>query len=409
MTFWLVSSALAGAVAVLLALALLRRGGPAAPRSAYDIAVYRDQLAAVDADLARGVITPDAAERTRTEVARRILEADRAGTAEQTGSDPRGLSQAVAAGVTVFLIGGSAVLYLREGVPGYGDLPLKARLAASEDFHANRPLQAAAEAEAAATRPAPPAVDPAHAELVEKLRTAMADRPDDPRGFRLLAENEAALGNFAAAYRAQERLIALKGDTATADDYADYAELMILAAGGYVSPEAEKALGSALGLDPGNAPALYYIGLMEAQIGRPDRTFAIWRQLLETSPPDAPWLPAIRGQIGEAAARAGIAYDPPAPVAGPKGPSAADIEAAAGMAPEAQAEMVRSMVAGLQTRLDADGGTAAEWAQLITALGVLGEADAARAARDKAVAAHQGDPAALEQIAAAAARAGLGE
>ena len=184
---------------------------------------------------------------------------------------------------------------------------------------------------------------------------------------------------------------------------------MILAAGGYVSPEAEKALGSALGLDPGNAPALYYIGLMEAQIGRPDRTFAIWRQLLETSPPDAPWLPAIRGQIGEAAARAGIAYDPPAPEAGPRGPSAADIEAAAGMAPEAQAEMVRNMVAGLQTRLDADGGTAAEWAQLITALGVLGEADAARAARDKAVAAHQGDPAALDQIAAAAARAGLGE
>ncbi len=409
MTFWLVSSALAAAVALLLALALVRRGRAAAPRSAYDIAVYRDQLAAVEADLARGVITPDAADRTRTEVARRILEADRAGTAEQSGTDPRGLSIAVAAGVAVFLIGGSAVLYLREGVPGYGDLPLKARIAASEDFHANRPLQAAAEARAATARPAPGAPDPAHLDLVEKLRAAIAERPDDRRGFQLLAENEAALGNFAAAYRAQERLIALKGDSATADDYADYAELMILAAGGYVSPEAEKALGSALGLDPGNAPALYYIGLMEAQIGRPDRTFAIWRQLLETSPPDAPWLPAIRGQIGEAAARAGIAYDPPAPEAGTKGPSAADMQAAAGMAPEAQAEMIRSMVAGLQTRLDASGGTAAEWAQLITALGVLGDADAARAARDNAKAAYQGDTAALEQIAAAAARAGLGK
>jgi len=120
---------------------------------------------------------------------------------------------------------------------------------------------------------------------VERLRKAMADRPDDPRGFQLLAENEAALGNFVAAYQAQARLIALKGDTATADDYADYAEMMILAAGGYVSPEAEKALGTALGMDAGNAPALYYIGLMEAQVGRPDRTFAIWRQLLEAATP----------------------------------------------------------------------------------------------------------------------------
>jgi cytochrome c-type biogenesis protein CcmH len=407
MTFWLVSLALAGAVALLLVLALVRRAAAVTPRSAYDIAVYRDQLAAVEADLARGVITADAADRTRTEVARRILEADRAGGAERAASDPRGLSIAVAAGIAVFLVGGSAVLYLREGVPGYGDLPLKERLAASETFHAQRPLQAAAEAEAAATRPAPPPVDPAHAALVERLRKAMADRPDDPRGFQLLAENEAALGNFVAAYQAQARLIALKGDTATADDYADYAEMMILAAGGYVSPEAEKALGTALGMDAGNAPALYYIGLMEAQVGRPDRTFAIWRQLLEAAPADAPWLPAIRSQIAAVADQAGIPYDPPAPAAGLRGPGAADMAAAAGMAPEAQAEMIRGMVEGLQTRLDANGGTAAEWAQLITALGVLGDSDAARAARDKATTAYQGDAAALEQIAAAAARAGL--
>ena len=71
------------------------------------------------------------------------------------------------------------------------------------------------------------------------------------------------------------------------------------------------------------------------------------------------------------------------------------------------AAQIRGMVEGLQTRLDANGGTAAEWAQLITALGVRGDGDAARAARDKATAASQGDAAALEQIAAAAARAGL--
>lgn len=408
MVFWLVSLALAASVAGLVALALLRAGAGARARADYDIAVYRDQLASVETDLARGVVTPEAAERTRTEIARRILEADRGRGGERAGAAPRGLNLAVAVAVGVFLVGGTALLYLREGAPGYGDLPLKLRLEASETFRQTRPAQAEAEARVAANRPAQPPADPRHVALVDRLRTAMQEHPDDPRGFELLAQNEAALGNFAEAYRAQARLIELRGDAATADDHADHAELLILAAGGYVSPEAEAALTTALKIDPANAPARYYFGLMQAEIGRPDRAFAIWRQLLEQSPPDAPWVAPIESQIAEVAARAGVEYAPAAP-AGTRGPAAADMEAAAEMTPEAQAEMIRGMVEGLQTRLDTDGGSPAEWAQLITALGVLGDGDAARAARDRATVAFAGDDAALAEIAAAAARAGVAE
>ena len=62
----------------------------------------------------------------------------------------------------------------------------------------------------------------------------------------LLAQHETNAGNFKDGYTAQQKVIELSGDSATADTYADLAEMMILAAGGYVSPEAEQALIEAL-------------------------------------------------------------------------------------------------------------------------------------------------------------------
>ena len=58
-------------------------------------------------------------------------------------------------------------------------------------------------------------------------------------------------------------------------------------------------------------------------------------------------------------------------------------------------------------RLAEDGGEASEWARLISALAVLGEEARARAALEDARAAHEGDAAALAEIAAAARGAGL--
>ena len=45
-------------------------------------------------------------------------------------------------------------------------------------------------------------------ELMAQLREAVAGRPGDLRGLQLLARNEAALGNMAAARKAQERISA---------------------------------------------------------------------------------------------------------------------------------------------------------------------------------------------------------
>jgi cytochrome c-type biogenesis protein CcmH len=158
------------------------------------------------------------------------------------------------------------------------------------------------------------------------------------------------LGNFRAGRIAQERLIELLGDDVEGAHYIDLAEMMILAAGGYVSPEAEAALSRGLEMEPRNGTARYYAGLMYAQQGRPDLAFPIWRNLMAESTADAPWLEPIRLQIEEVAALAGDPVrlaDLPQPQSVPApGPSPEQMEAASEMAPEDRAAMIEGMVAG---------------------------------------------------------------
>lgn len=407
MLFWTLAALLAAAIAAILAQAALRGGRDLEPAAAYDLQVYRDQLKEVERDLARGVIRAEDAERAKTEISRRILEADRALAAgEAAGTGPR-TPTIVLTVVMAALVGGGIALYARIGAPGYPDLPIKARIEMAEAARAGRIGQAEATAEVTKRRGPAQEIEPGFAELMDKLRAAVATRPDDLQGLELLARNEAALGNFTAAIAAQERIIAVKGASVDAEDHAALADLMVLAAGGYVSPEAEAAAGAAVALDPSNGTARYYLGLMYAQTGRPDIAFRLWRALLEDGPADAPWVPAITDQIGDLAALAGVDYTPPG--AAPRGPSASDVEAAGEMSAEDRQAMIRTMVEGLNDRLATEGGTAEEWARLIGALGVLGETDRASAIWAEAQNVFAGREADLAAVRAAAEQAGVAE
>ena len=406
MGFWILALTAALVAVVVIGHAMIaRRGAGGAASAAYDMQVYRDQLGELDRDLARGVIAPAEAERARVEISRRLLEADRqlqAGTPADAA--PKPATWAVIALSFALIVGGGGWLYYDLGAPGYWDMPLKGRIEAAAEARSNRMSQVEAEAEAPAWDGPPPEAPADYVELVEKLRAAVAGRPDDLQGQSLLVTHETALGNYRAARAAKARVIALRGETATGEDYAQYADLMILAAGGYVSAEAEQALATALDRDPENPIARYYSGLLYAQTGRPDVAFRIWRDLLEASDPDAPWVAPIRGQIMQLAAMAGVDYSLPD---APAGPSAADIEAAAGLTSDERAEMIGSMVDGLMERLATEGGSAEEWARLIRALGVQGDLDRAEAIYAEARDVFEGRPGELALVTAAATEAGL--
>ena len=404
--FWALIAALVCVVAAIIAVAMLRGTGKDAKANQFDVAVYRNQLAEVDQDLARGVLSAEEAQRTKTEISRRLLAAD--AREATTGKDvPQAANRAVTVLVALALIGGALGIYASMGAPGYGDMSLKDRKQFAEQLRATRPSQAEQEAKLPAYAP-PPEATPAYLDLVEKLRAAVKERPNDLKGHELLVTHESNLGNFVAAHQAQARVLTLKSALADAQDYLSHAGLQIQAAGGYVSPEAEASLQRLLEKDPRNGAGRYYLGQMLVQTGRPDLAFRMWEQLLRESPPNAPWVPLIRAEIATLAELAGVRYTlPPAAAADAPGPSAEDVEAAQSMTAEERQEMIRGMVAQLSDRLATEGGSPEEWARLIGAYGVLEERGKAQEIYKEALQVFAEDEQALALIRAGAERAGL--
>ncbi len=398
--FWAIAAGFGLMILALVFAPLMRGRARAGRRSSYDMQVYRDQIREIDADLARGVLEAREAEASRAEVARRLLAAAEAEAGEtDAATEPRAASRVVGALAIVAGLAGAVWLYATIGRPGYGDQPLEARRALMAEAYAGRPDQATAEAMIAADAAAPPAaqVAPADAAMVERLAAALEDRPDDIEGFRLLARSMAALGRWSEAHAAQARVVELRGAAATAGELVEWGELMIIAANGYVSPEAEGAIRRALEIDPGDPLGRYYAGLSAAQGGRPEIAYDLWMGLLRDGPPDAPWIAAVYGQIDEIARMAGM--PPPDP---PSGPTRDEMEAAAALSAEEREAMIAGMVDQLGGRLETEGGPPEDWARLIRSLGVMGRIADAAEAWDAARTAYADDPAALAVIEQAA-------
>ncbi|TNJ40870.1 c-type cytochrome biogenesis protein CcmI [Phaeobacter sp. B1627] len=404
MAFWILTGLVTLGMGGILALVLLRNhNGPGEPAAAYDLRVYRQQLTDLDRDIARGVVSAEDADRLRTEISRRVLAADAQVQAAEAGQRrPNGPGRIAAVLVVLVIALGTGGLYLRLGAPGYGDLSLDRRITLADERARSRPSQAEAEARLPAA--ANPQVDATYLKLVEDLRKVTAERPDDPRGQALLAQHEARIGNFKAAYDAKARFIALQNGDISLSDLVDQAELQVMAAGGYVSPEAEALLLRALTLSPDDGRARYYLGLLMGQIGRPDRGYQIWADTLRAGPDTAPWTRAIAAQIQDMAAMAGVEYreitpPPAAPESAPlPGPDAEDVATMQQMSPEDRQQMIEGMVSGLAERLATEGGSPAEWSRLITALGVLGRIGQAREIHAEALDEFAGDAAALDLL-----------
>lgn len=406
MTFWIIATALAVIAAGLLVLPLLRSGTETDADPRNDIAIYKDQLAEVDRDLARGVLDQAEAERTRTEIARRLLAADKAGS-DTASVAPKTMGRIVMIGAAVATVAGALALYNRVGAPGYPDMPRAARLAEAKEAYDNRPSQAEAEA-------AQPALEqvtlPEDLQAtVDRVRQTAEANPENLIAQRDLVRLETALGNVNLAAHAQVKVVALLGDDAKQEDLEVLLELLVAAAGGDVTPEAERVLKAILDKDPESISGLYWAGVMFNTYGRPDRAFPYWRKLLEVAPEDADWFDQVAQATIELSWFAGVDDYTPPERAGLRGPSAADIAAAGDMSAGDQQAMISGMVANLMDRLATEGGTPQEWAQLIRALGVMGDTDRAAAIWGEAEQTFASDANAMSIIREAAVGAGVAE
>ncbi|WP_170972011.1 c-type cytochrome biogenesis protein CcmI [Rhodobacter sp. SY28-1] len=393
--FWAVAAALAALVASVL-IGALRRSPVAGAAPNADLSVYRDQLAEVDRDLERGTIGPDEAARLRAEIGKRVLDADRARSAEAKVAGAGSRLATVPALIVAVTLPGALAAYWALGAPGYPDMALQPRLAALDAGIAGRPSQ---EAELQTLgRARIPALD-------ERLAAELA-QVTDPEMLRSRFRTAFEAGKPQEAIRVQERLLAVLGDKAGSVDHANLALVLVAEAGGYVSPEAEAALRASLQADMSNELARYLVGEMFLQGGRFDQAFRFWRPLLEGGTPDAPWTASIRERIGDVAELAGIRYAPPE-AAGQNGPTAEDMAAAGDMSPEDRQAMIEGMVAQLSDRLATEGGSVEDWNRLIRSLAVLERLPEAQTIYDEAKTKFEGRPAELSFLRLAAVESGL--
>jgi cytochrome c-type biogenesis protein CcmH len=378
MILWIAFAALAAAVCLPLLLALRRAPGKGAERAAVEI--YRDQLAELGRDVERGLVAPAEAEAARAEIARRLIRANAA--AGDASAEGDGRVRNVAAIAIVAMPLAAIALYLVLGSPGVPDQPLAARLAA------------------------PPAEQDVAA-LVARVEEQLKARPDDGRGWEVLAPVYMSLGRAADAATAYQNAIRLLGSTAEREG--NLGEALVAANAGRVTADARAAFERARALAPTDPRSRFYLAVALGQDGKTADAIAAWQALLADAPPNADWAQMGRAEL---ARLQGLPPTPPAaaPTAGtpaPRGPSDDEIAAAQNLPPDVRTAMIEGMVASLATRLQTESGDAEGWAQLVRSYVVLGRPDDARAALVKAKAALVADRAKTAIVDEAARTAGL--
>ena len=217
------------------------------------------------------------------------------------------------------------------------------------------------------------------------LAAKLKQNPSDAAGWLLYGRSLAMLSQWDQAEDAYRHAIDL-GQT-DPDVIADHAEVLVMQAGGTVTPAAETAFRQVLKADPSSGIARYYLALAAMQAGEPRQAIEGFQALLAEMPADSPLRPQLGQRVAEAAHAAGIPVPelakgtPPAPATGPDADALAN---AANMTDAQRQAMIRGMVAKLAAKQEADPGNLDGWMRLGRAYAVLHEPDKAADAYDKA-------------------------
>lgn len=324
--FWL-------GAALLLALALAfvlpplwrGRGATGAQAAGANVAVYRDQLAEAERDLAADLITQDRFDQLKAEIQRRVLEDTAAAPASQAASAAAGQPSRRTAWVLLLVLPlASVATYLALGRPDAAR-PVAAAEAAAEHQVTAEQIQA----------------------MVQTLADRLKAKPDDVEGWQMLARSYAAMGRPTDAVAALRQVVTLKpGDAGV---LADLADMLTMAQDRRFDGEPQRLIDQALALDAQHPKALALAG--SAAFDRNDfaAAQALWQRLLAGLPADSELAQQVRGGIAEAqqrqaAAGAGAGAGPGAGVAPPQAAGTAPSAAAASAPTAATAAGLRGQV-----------------------------------------------------------------
>jgi cytochrome c-type biogenesis protein CcmH len=243
-------------------------------RDEANLALLRDQLAESEAELARGAISPEQHQRTRTDIERRVLEEVVAASPAAQGARPVRIGVAVAIAIAIPLA--ALLAYLQFGNPdALLELP-------------------AGHGEAAVT---PEVVE----QMVAKLAARLETTPDDADGWALLARSYYALERFPQAIAAYGRAIKLRTDDANL--YADYADALAMTREPRFDAEVMALIGQALKIDPDHPKALLLSATAAAGRGDHRGATAYLERLQRLLPPESHFAQVVAQRLAEARAQ----------------------------------------------------------------------------------------------------------
>jgi len=277
--FWSLAALMVLAALAFILVPLLRPRASTAPSVVEaNLAVLRGQRREIEADVANGVLPAEARDEALAELvdrARGDLEAPRA--APLTAPRRPWIAATIAALAVPALAFG---MYLAVGTPG-----------------AAEPLVAAHEGA--------PMDEKQIAAMVETLSRKVHERPDDARGWALLARSMAALGHFPEATEAYERLTKLApGD---ANVLADYADALGMAQGRSLAGRPMELVRRALDIDPHQPKALALAGTAALDAGDFKGALGYWQTLENDLPAGSEDRGQVASVIAEVRSRAAAA------------------------------------------------------------------------------------------------------
>ncbi|MFN3884654.1 MAG: c-type cytochrome biogenesis protein CcmI [Rhodocyclaceae bacterium] len=276
MTAFLLGAAALTIATLVLLLWPLRRRTAASERSRRELnaAIYRDELAELDRDLASGDLSQADYDQAKAELQRRLLE-DSQSEADDVGA---GLpaNRAMMIGLALVVPLGAALLYFLLGNP--------AALDATAALHQQRFSQAEID------------------RLVSDFAAKLENEPENYRGWAMLGRSYKALGRFPEAVRAYERTGPLL--ESSAELLVDYAD--VLAATQGFDTKALAVLERALELDPKQPQGLWLRGTAAFEAKRYDKAVADWEALLALLEPGSEDARAVEANIAEARRLAGL-------------------------------------------------------------------------------------------------------
>src|SRR5689334_6043191 len=249
-------------------------------RKQANIAVYRDQLSELDADLRNGIVAEDQYAQDRDEIERRLLE----DVVTTRSKKKTATTAALDARSTAYLL-------------GFG-LPLIAVTLYWTTYRITHPAPVS-EPPSAMSAEAPPERTQAQIEAnVAKLAERLKSNPNDPQGWTMLARSYSSMEKYSDAVNAYAKATEL--NPKDADLLAEYAFVTGMAGGKTLEGKPSELINRALKIDPENPKALQLAGSAAFEAKDYNKAIAYWQRVLKKVPPGSEAAEAITERINEA-------------------------------------------------------------------------------------------------------------